>query len=76
MGIQITVNIIVNEMQTIAGALLARWMYVVNPECCCLNSNTGGDSGKNSIHRKMYANNLKNPEDSQKKGIDLKLGQM
>ena len=38
--IQIKEIVIVNEIQTVASALLARWVYRVNPECCCLNSNT------------------------------------
>ena len=38
--IQFTVIVIMNEIQTVAGALLARWVYMVNPECCCLNINS------------------------------------
>ena len=32
--------VIANKIQTVADAFLVRWMYLVNPECCCLNSNT------------------------------------
>ena len=40
LDIQITVNVIVNEIQTIANTLLTHWMYLGNPECSCLNSNS------------------------------------
>ena len=39
LDIQITVIVIVNEIQTVAGVLLTHWIYLINPECCCLNSN-------------------------------------
>ena len=39
LDIQITVNIIVNEVQKVASALVVRWILTGNPECCCLNSN-------------------------------------
>ena len=38
--IQITVIVIVNKIQIVAGALVARWMSVIIPECCCLNFNS------------------------------------
>ena len=28
------------KFQTFAGVLLARWVFMVDLECCCLNSNT------------------------------------
>jgi len=29
-----------NEIQTVASALVARWMSIGNPDCSCLNSNS------------------------------------
>ena len=40
LGIQITVSVIVNEIQTAVGALVAGWMSIGNLECYFLNSNT------------------------------------
>ena len=37
--IKIPVIVIMNEIQTVAGTLLTRWVSIGNPECCCLNSN-------------------------------------
>ena len=39
LDIQITVSVIVNGIQMVAGALLAHKMSIGNPECCSLNSN-------------------------------------
>mmetsp|Transcript_52007 Transcript_52007/g.58090 ORF Transcript_52007/g.58090 Transcript_52007/m.58090 type:complete len:97 (-) Transcript_52007:384-674(-) len=39
LDIQITVSVIVNEIQMVARGLVARWMSIGSPECSCLNSN-------------------------------------
>ena len=38
LDVQITVSVILNEIQTVVGALVVRWMSIDNPVCSCLNS--------------------------------------
>ena len=40
LDIQITVGMIVNKIQTVASALVARWISIGDLECSCLISNT------------------------------------
>ena len=40
LDIQITVSVVVNRNQMVAGVLVVSLMSIGNSDCCCLNSNT------------------------------------